>query len=308
MLDFLNLSFSGAVQRLHTIFYGLEISEGFSPVFISLNPNPAIVQDDVDLFIYSELMPYLVTGNMATAPDFEIANSTFNSLGDTFYIYPDLQHPNHLYNIPEEIMLSVSTPTLPSGLYIFAVYGPSELPPNLTATFNITAVLNYKGNLYFGLSIFGIVGALTVLVLCLFSAAAVIARRRRVGDRGGFVIDYFPQDVYEGATSAQIARLKLYNFDPSLIPEEDAKCAICLGDYEQGDELRDLPCGHHFHRLCVDQWLRQKRHCPLCLQDIETAKDVASHSVPAASTLSGNQAPSNSVQSIVIDTYPGGSS
>jgi len=123
------------------------------------------------------------------------------------------------------------------------------------------------------------VGALTVLVLCLFSAAAVIARRRRVADpRAQVGVDYFlGVEAMEGASSAQIARLKHYKFKPNSIPEEDAKCAICLGDYSEDDELRDLPCGHHFHQHCVDQWLTHKKHCPLCQQNIENAKELASH-------------------------------
>lgn len=36
---------------------------------------------------------------------------------------------------------------------------------------------------------------------------------------------------------------------------EEATCAICLGDYKPGETIRFLPCQHHFHRECVDQWL-----------------------------------------------------
>ena len=31
---------------------------------------------------------------------------------------------------------------------------------------------------------------------------------------------------------------------------------MCLCEYEEGDLLRNLKCGHDFHRDCIDQWLQ----------------------------------------------------
>ncbi|KAH0863883.1 hypothetical protein HID58_081094 [Brassica napus] len=52
------------------------------------------------------------------------------------------------------------------------------------------------------------------------------------------------------------------------ILQEDAECCICLSAYEDGTELRELPCGHHFHCLCVDKWLYINATCPLCKYNI----------------------------------------
>ena len=33
-------------------------------------------------------------------------------------------------------------------------------------------------------------------------------------------------------------------------------CAVCLGQFEEGDEVRMLlPCTHEFHKGCIDEWL-----------------------------------------------------
>ncbi|KAG7646094.1 E3 ubiquitin-protein ligase [Arabidopsis thaliana] len=50
--------------------------------------------------------------------------------------------------------------------------------------------------------------------------------------------------------------------------QEDAECCICLSAYEDGTELRELPCGHHFHCSCVDKWLYINATCPLCKYNI----------------------------------------
>ena len=33
------------------------------------------------------------------------------------------------------------------------------------------------------------------------------------------------------------------------------ECAVCLTEFEEGDEVRVLPCGHIFHLDCCDKWL-----------------------------------------------------
>lgn len=50
---------------------------------------------------------------------------------------------------------------------------------------------------------------------------------------------------------------------------EDASCVICLSEYEPDEVVRFLPCKHHFHKDCVDVWLRLDKACCLCKQDID---------------------------------------
>lgn len=44
-------------------------------------------------------------------------------------------------------------------------------------------------------------------------------------------------------------------------------CPICIVDFEEGDDLRVLPCEgkHCFHQACVDPWLlKLSSSCPIC--------------------------------------------
>lgn len=51
--------------------------------------------------------------------------------------------------------------------------------------------------------------------------------------------------------------------------DKDASCVVCLSDFLHGEKLRRLPCGHFFHRGCVDQWLHLNKKCPLCNSAID---------------------------------------
>jgi len=46
-------------------------------------------------------------------------------------------------------------------------------------------------------------------------------------------------------------------------------CAVCQDGYETGVQRRTLiACNHAFHRGCIDTWLEQNVHCPVCRHDI----------------------------------------
>lgn len=69
------------------------------------------------------------------------------------------------------------------------------------------------------------------------------------------------------------------------IQKEDTKCSICLGWYDNGEDLRILPCSHHFHQGCADEWFKITATCPLCVRPIqptptEPSGQTANESVP----------------------------
>ncbi|KAL5986122.1 hypothetical protein ACLOJK_028112 [Asimina triloba] len=49
----------------------------------------------------------------------------------------------------------------------------------------------------------------------------------------------------------------------------DCDCAVCLGEFEDGEWLRLLPvCAHVFHSSCVDAWFQTHSNCPLCRSSV----------------------------------------
>lgn len=51
------------------------------------------------------------------------------------------------------------------------------------------------------------------------------------------------------------------------------ECCICISAYEDGNELRELPCHHHFHSMCIEKWLYINATCPLCKFNILKASN-----------------------------------
>eukprot|EP00930_Biecheleria_cincta_P050917 TRINITY_DN3608_c0_g1_i1.p1 TRINITY_DN3608_c0_g1~~TRINITY_DN3608_c0_g1_i1.p1 ORF type:complete len:297 (+),score=49.93 TRINITY_DN3608_c0_g1_i1:184-1074(+) len=73
-----------------------------------------------------------------------------------------------------------------------------------------------------------------------------------------------------GANQTLIDSLQELRYSPDMLDgSQETSCAVCLSDFEWDQSLRRLPCGHSFHRPCIDKWLRRNKVCPLCLQDIE---------------------------------------
>lgn len=56
---------------------------------------------------------------------------------------------------------------------------------------------------------------------------------------------------------------------------EGGMCAVCLGDFEEGEELRAMPeCLHTFHVPCIDMWLRSHSSCPICRASVSPSLTV----------------------------------
>ncbi|XP_028774134.1 E3 ubiquitin-protein ligase RNF126-like [Neltuma alba] len=49
------------------------------------------------------------------------------------------------------------------------------------------------------------------------------------------------------------------------LQEQQPKCPICQEEFELGDKVKAMKCGHYFHENCSDSWLGgEKNECPIC--------------------------------------------
>ncbi|KAK8956383.1 putative E3 ubiquitin-protein ligase RHA2B [Platanthera guangdongensis] len=53
-------------------------------------------------------------------------------------------------------------------------------------------------------------------------------------------------------------------------------CRVCLARFEMDSVVNRLPCGHLFHKSCVEQWLDyQNETCPLCRSHLLPTDDAS---------------------------------
>ncbi|XP_048425277.1 RING-H2 finger protein ATL74-like [Pyrus x bretschneideri] len=51
--------------------------------------------------------------------------------------------------------------------------------------------------------------------------------------------------------------------------QSNTDCAICLGEFEDGEWLKELPkCSHEFHISCIDAWFVSHSNCPICRSQV----------------------------------------
>lgn len=86
---------------------------------------------------------------------------------------------------------------------------------------------------------------------------------------------YKPNSKGYGSLS-QVEGLEKANKASDAKEEDEPHCSICLGEYEEGENLVCLPCKHVYHDDCVSSWCSSHIRCPLCNFDLESvAGDTA---------------------------------
>lgn len=90
--------------------------------------------------------------------------------------------------------------------------------------------------------------------------------------------------LFTSLNSLKVLRTVLQILSNKFLPFSKTKsyrqeCCICLSAYENGTELRELPCNHHFHCNCIDKWLHMNATCPLCKFNILKPNSSSSEEV-----------------------------
>ncbi|GLT85078.1 hypothetical protein SLE2022_032800 [Rubroshorea leprosula] len=65
--------------------------------------------------------------------------------------------------------------------------------------------------------------------------------------------------------------LRVVKFRSGENKSEIDRCVVCQVEYEEGESLAALCCGHLYHSECICQWLQIKKVCPICGTEISSS-------------------------------------
>jgi hypothetical protein len=140
------------------------------------------------------------------------------------------------------------------------------LSPNIKST-----TPPYDGSVAY---IFYLVSALVMfaLIFCILLVKTVllfIGYTVRV-PRPAVVVMYNNLGARLPLSEQQFAVLREFPYNKVSTEDEPEECSVCLGTFCTGDCCRTLPapCGHTFHKDCIDEWFTRNSTCPLCKRSV----------------------------------------
>ena len=73
--------------------------------------------------------------------------------------------------------------------------------------------------------------------------------------------------VNKGLTQDKIKKIPTKPFRKALF-DDNLDCIICMENFEENEIVKQLRCGHIFHRDCIDKWLEKQKNCPFCKSEV----------------------------------------
>ncbi|CAA7036456.1 unnamed protein product [Microthlaspi erraticum] len=72
------------------------------------------------------------------------------------------------------------------------------------------------------------------------------------------------------ASKSAIDALPTVKVTKDMLKSEMNQCAVCMDEFEDGSDAKQMPCKHVFHQDCLLPWLELHNSCPVCRYELPT--------------------------------------
>ncbi|KAE8729561.1 E3 ubiquitin-protein ligase RING1 [Hibiscus syriacus] len=96
------------------------------------------------------------------------------------------------------------------------------------------------------------------------------------------------------ASKSAVEALPTVMIEKNNLNSEFNQCAVCMDEFEEGTDAKQMPCNHLYHKDCILPWLEMHNTCPVCRHELPTDdSDYERRVRDAYSTASGNDGDSS---------------
>ncbi|CAN8268987.1 unnamed protein product [Cochlearia groenlandica] len=72
------------------------------------------------------------------------------------------------------------------------------------------------------------------------------------------------------ASKSSVDSLPTVKVTKDMLKSEMNQCAVCMDEFEDGGDVKQMPCKHVFHQDCLLPWLQLHNSCPVCRYELPT--------------------------------------
>ncbi|CAN7011482.1 unnamed protein product [Brassica rapa subsp. trilocularis] len=72
------------------------------------------------------------------------------------------------------------------------------------------------------------------------------------------------------ASKSAVDGLPSVKVTKDMVRSEMNQCAVCMDEFEDGGDVKQMPCKHVFHQDCLMPWLELHNSCPVCRYELPT--------------------------------------
>ncbi|KAE8732837.1 E3 ubiquitin-protein ligase RING1-like [Hibiscus syriacus] len=89
------------------------------------------------------------------------------------------------------------------------------------------------------------------------------------------------------ASKSAIEALPTVKIEKNDINSEFNQCAVCMDEFEEGTDAKQMPCNHLYHKDCILPWLEMHNSFPVCRHELPTDDPAYERRVRGAHGTSG---------------------